>query len=256
MSFKTLAAYVLKRTVDFKKSQIILRGVLILYSWMGAIGGTFESIKFEKITPQHCGPQRLNSGWVDKSRSSCAARCLARFGTCHGFMYNEVTKLCTPSSGLSAEQSTPSKAEGDFYFSDSCQSYPDFRTKYNQSTQAHVAYYSSPPVNYTNAKAACECMNSHLYVANTLEKWWLINAIVNIDHHVFIGLDDMAQENKFVWADSHQEISSALKIAMFYLGQPDDSGGQDCVWKKPHNVLLDDVKCSEPAGYICEKTLC
>ncbi|CAL1536389.1 unnamed protein product, partial [Lymnaea stagnalis] len=152
-----------------------------------------------------CGPRRLNSSWVDKSRSSCAVSCLVRFPNCHGFMYNEVTKLCTPSSGLSSVQPGPSLVEGDLYFSDSCHSYPDFSIQSNLSTQANVAYYKQG-VNYTDAKAACECMASHLYVAHTLEKFWLLYSIKGNKNFAWIGLDDMAVTGKFVWVDSGQEI--------------------------------------------------
>ncbi|CAL1536387.1 unnamed protein product [Lymnaea stagnalis] len=230
--------------------------VLTLSTWMESIEGANMSMKFTKIAPQHCGPRRLTSAWVARSRSLCATSCLVRFPNCHGFMYNNVTKLCTPSSGLSAEQLRPSLDEGDLYFSDSCQSYPDFSIKSNLSTHVNVAYYNSPLLNYTNARAACECMNSHQYVADSLEKYWLMYSLVSVQFRVQAGLNDMAVEGQFVWEDSGQEINSTLKDAILKLGQPADWVSEDCAYLHPNQTKFMVGLCSGARAYLCEKPVC
>ncbi|CAL1548128.1 unnamed protein product, partial [Lymnaea stagnalis] len=138
--------------------------------------------------------------------------------------YNINTGHCTPTSGRSPEQPLPTVDEENYFVNDSYESFshPNFSILSNGPTKANVAYFYDPPLNYADASAACERLNAHLFVAYTAEKYWLVRSIINITHKVYIGLDDIAVEGRFVWVDSGQEINSSLRASIFHPGQPDN----------------------------------
>jgi Lectin C-type domain len=76
---------------------------------------------------------------------------------------------------------------------------------------------------YAAAKLACESISAHLAVLDTAELDTAAEAFV-LASDTWIGLDDLATEATFVWADG-----SPLAFANFHAGEPNDSGGEDCV---------------------------
>ncbi|CAL1544834.1 unnamed protein product [Lymnaea stagnalis] len=165
-------------------------------------------------------------------------------------MYNKITKLCTPGSGVSTSQLPPSAKEGDLFVTDSCDSYPEFSTlSYNMTTS--FAVHFPAPVNYAQAAVTCQCLDSHLYVAKTREKSALFsNLSVTC---TWLGLDDRDAEGQFVWSDDHQPIDPLTLQMLFYPNSPDDHmGRQDCVMGC--GQALDDHFCESEFSFICEKS--
>ncbi|CAL1536388.1 unnamed protein product [Lymnaea stagnalis] len=215
---------------------------------------TGVSYKFVKIKPNNTGPERLSPGWVDRSRSHCAANCRIRFSSeCRSFMYNNVTRLCTPANDLVPGRPGPTVTEGDLYLCDNCQPYPKFVGYENGSTK--VAYmYDDDFLTYADATTACNRTNSHLFVPDTLEKVRLFYTIIDASYYTWIGLDDRNAEGKFVWANTGFEIVPRLKNLTFASGQPDNNlDSEDCVHHQPGATGFNDGNCSAVMRFVCEK---
>ncbi|CAL1544833.1 unnamed protein product [Lymnaea stagnalis] len=163
-------------------------------------------------------------------------------------MYNKITKLCTPGSGLSTSQLPPSSNEGDLYVTDSCDSYPEF-SQYSYNTSTTFAATFNVPVNYTQAAVTCKCLDSHLFVAKTVEKYALFSKMTS--GCTWMGLDDIEVEGQFVWSDDHQQIDQLTMQTLSF--QPDNAAGrQNCA--RGCNAWLDDDYCHLQYRFICEKS--
>ncbi|XP_055896950.1 uncharacterized protein LOC106078340 isoform X2 [Biomphalaria glabrata] len=218
---------------------------------------------FVKHTLRWAWPTLLGPARSVRSRLDCAIHCLQSFpSSCHGYLYNESTKICKPSSGLSP-YSSPEPSDGDFYFNDSQSSYPDFRhhTLLNetQSVSAYAGYFTKP-LTYTEAQATCQSMHSHLFVAKSVIKYFLFLNITTKEYSDWIGLDDLANEGRFVWADDGQEIDVYMKSYLFVSPQPDGQRNENCVYKTSiHDTVkaltFNDANCSLTFSYVCEVDL-
>ena len=62
----------------------------------------------------------------------------------------------------------------------------------------------------------------------------------------WIGYNDRSIEGDFVWSDG--SLSSYTNWDFL---QPDDDGGEDCVYLNPGSGLWNDDDCSTPKGFIC-----
>ncbi|CAL1541895.1 unnamed protein product [Lymnaea stagnalis] len=223
----------------------------VMLGFIQVVTTSVSSTKFTKIQPSVCGPVRLSNGWVDRSRSSCASNCKARYPQeCNSFLYNKSTKACIPANGLGSNQPLPSLGEGDLYH----YQYPDFSKFPIGSNTVNLAYFTKPLI-YTDAESACRCLDAHLYSPDSWDKIWFIGNVAIPRYYMWIGLNDMAVEGKFVWAKNVQEIEAVYKIAIFKPGQPDNgyNGNQDCVFLTPDSYEFDDGDCFEQKAYICEK---
>ncbi|CAL1541896.1 unnamed protein product, partial [Lymnaea stagnalis] len=114
--------------------------------------------------------------------------------------------------------------------------------------------YNKNKLNYTDATSACGCLDTHLYMADSIDKYNLISYIVDFSDNVWIGLDDMATEGKYVWSGSGQSLDALLKPLIFDLFQPDNRNNEDCVFKQEYLGRLNDAWCSLTMSYLCEKT--
>ncbi|CAL1535082.1 unnamed protein product [Lymnaea stagnalis] len=207
-----------------------------------------SSARFDKITRPSCGPTRLSPGWVDKSKLSCAARCKARHPTvCRSFMYNKTTKLCTPGGDINSAYPSPSTVEGDLY-------YQGFKVVSSVQATVNVAFFYGT-YSYADSETNCECLNSHLFVMDTWNKWSLLDDIVRPRSYTWIGLDDRTVEGKFVWANTSRFIDPILKQLIFQAGQPysGNSDAQDCVAVTDILLQLDDIECGKRMSHICER---
>lgn len=121
---------------------------------------------------------------------------------------------------------------GWLYFNNSC--FKEFTTK----------------LNWTDAKQACENMNSSLASIHSAEEDEFIasHVIAEDSDVVAIGFNDMANEGSFKWSDG-----SDVSYTKWEMNQPDDYGyGQDCgrivvSWNK----LWNDYGCFELSTFIC-----
>ncbi|KAH9488788.1 hypothetical protein Btru_050005 [Bulinus truncatus] len=195
-----------------------------------------KSFHLSKTVRLTCGPQRLNSGWTTKSRLDCVVMCRRKFGnSCKCFMYNKLTNLCTPCTGISAMSNPPSDPEGDLYFSGSCDGYPDFSFYSGLSLTPSYSAFIDKWLNYTDATSVCKCLESNMFSPKNWNKYQLFLNITGLGNYEWVGLDDIESEGKFVWAEDGTEIDPTLKWQIFSANQPDNVGGpnEDCVHKWP-----------------------
>ncbi|XP_055896054.1 uncharacterized protein LOC129928049 [Biomphalaria glabrata] len=252
-------------------SKLLRKNVIILFCqlfvFLGVSSLNNVSLKFVRHVPVYSWPRPIAQSMRVTSRLSCAIQCLERYpSSCHGYLYNGTSQLCTPCSGLSPHsQPQFSLGLGDFYFHESCDSYPDFKihTLVNGTitVSAYAAYFKYPPRNYTQAQVICQSMNAHLFVARSVEKFYLFLSIGDNTLGDWIGLDDLANEGHFVWIDNGEEINPLLKPLLFDIYQPDNANGnEDCVYKRsltdPHSLTLNDAPCASNISYICENPRC
>ncbi|KAH9490208.1 hypothetical protein Btru_049432 [Bulinus truncatus] len=209
---------------------------------------------FVKKSAQSCGPVILGTGWTDKSTVSCAINCINTYSiNCFSFMYNQETQLCTPGGQLSPSQLAPLSTAGDLYVLKRDDAYENFRLMTYGATTVYMAYYQTP-LNYTQALDACKCLDSTLYVAKTTDKFNLFANLVNtVGQDTWIGLDDIANENQFVWVDDGQSFNWSYWSSYFQFDQPDNYNNEDCVEMHSSNLKLNDELCANTFYFVCEK---
>ncbi|KAH9491452.1 hypothetical protein Btru_049902 [Bulinus truncatus] len=177
-------------------------------------------------------------------------------------MYNRLIKLCTPCGGISAYSPSPTVMEGDLFFTDSCDGYPDFRLYSELVLQVVYAAYINIYLNYTDAVSVCQCLSSNMYSAQIMDKYLLHLNITKLENYDWLGLDDIKTEGKFIWAEDGAEINASLKLLIFAPGQPDNGWGsnEDCVQIIPvgQNYFgkINDANCGNLARFVCEKPHC
>ncbi|KAH9490216.1 hypothetical protein Btru_049448 [Bulinus truncatus] len=121
------------------------------------------------------------------------------------------------------------------------------------ATTVYMAYYQTP-LNYTQALDACKCLDSTLYVAKTTDKFNLFANLVNtVGNDTWIGLDDIANENQFVWVDDGQSFNWSYWSSYFQSDQPDNYMNEDCVEMHSSNLKLNDEQCANKFYFMCEK---
>ncbi|CAL1543819.1 unnamed protein product, partial [Lymnaea stagnalis] len=69
---------------------------------------------FQLTPPSSLGPVRLAPPWTDRSPVACVSTCMTLYPACTSFMFNPVSKLCTPGADLSSSL-PPATEEGDLY---------------------------------------------------------------------------------------------------------------------------------------------
>nr|XP_039265836.1 CD209 antigen-like protein E [Styela clava] len=132
----------------------------------------------------------------------------------------------------------------------------DIKT-WNKSSNNYYYKLFCNPVNYTTAKAKCKELGADLASVG-LRNATVRSEILKIvksggkDMPTWVGLDDIKQEGKFVWAD---DIISTRENTDWNAKQPDNYGrGEDCgEFNFNQNWKLNDAPCSELQYYICEK---
>lgn len=110
-------------------------------------------------------------------------------------------------------------------------------------------------LNFTDAKQACDKMNSSLAsIHSAQEHDFIYRHVLSKDSSpTFIGFDDIANEGTFEWSDG-----SAVTYTNWAGGNPDNFGqGQDCSVIATHwNGLWDDIACFNLRQFICRRKWC
>ncbi len=109
-------------------------------------------------------------------------------------------------------------------------------------------------LNYTEGAKLCRQMGSRLFEPTDLNGNSLVASKAKElglfhDQHVYIGINDLQEEGRFVYASSGVDIS----FSNWELHNPDDQAGtQDCAafW---YNDKWDDFDCHYPRPFICEQ---
>ncbi|KAK6978613.1 CD209 antigen [Biomphalaria glabrata] len=213
------------------------------------IQGSYDAKEYQKITLSYCGPVRLDDGWWSDSQTTCAIECRERYeADCRGFLYNQYSHVCVPSSGLSGHSDPPIEAEGEFYFASDCNAYPDF------SVYLGLRYaLINKERSYELARSTCQCLNARLIVVDNINSWnvlWLAAGLIN---NVWLGLDDIAQSDHFVWSNG-QPLDPIWRSLIFYPTEPRNIG--DCVYKLAGNYFINTTDCASNLTFVCEQPYC
>ena len=91
-----------------------------------------------------------------------------------------------------------------------------------------------------------------MYVANTLDKLSLLFQLTSLK--VWVGLDDLQEEDNFRWADG-KLMTSQERHELWYGNQPDNLNGEEnCATVKDGNwsSLFNDQSCDYGFRPVCE----
>lgn len=128
------------------------------------------------------------------------------------------------------------------------------------STGEASAYYvcalsnGGEPANWLQARDFCAAMGSALAVLPSVEEHELLFSLLE-GRRVHIGLDDMAQEGTYVWADGTPMPADQIPV-FFAPGEPNDADGvEDCVEMNGDTAKYNDIPCTGTADairFVCE----
>ncbi|CAH1251981.1 CLEC10A [Branchiostoma lanceolatum] len=115
--------------------------------------------------------------------------------------------------------------------------------------------FSTAPVNYTTAEGECGALGATLASINNENQHMFLTEYLNVvnpgENH-WIGLEDRATENQFMYADS-TPLGKFMKWAQ---GEPNDQGkDEDCVEMFPNGggyFRWNDESCCRDRHYICQ----
>ena len=91
-----------------------------------------------------------------------------------------------------------------------------------------------------------------MYVANTLDKLSLLFQLTSLK--VWVGLDDLQEEDNFRWADG-KLMTSQERDELWFGNQPDNSGGEENCAVVKHGEwgsLFNDGHCNKMLRAVCE----
>ena len=112
------------------------------------------------------------------------------------------------------------------------------------------SYFTSSGINWQDARDMCLAWGRDLATITSLEEYTLIYNTVTATDSCWIGLNDVDNENTFVWADG-----SSSTYRSWYPGQPDNYLGiEDCVFISG-SEYWNDAPCSSAIDcYLCGST--
>ena len=110
---------------------------------------------------------------------------------------------------------------------------------------------SSVEMGWDDAWDYCGSIGGYLLEIDGSEE---INSVLqkyNTHTYLWVGGNDKEKEGTFLWQNSKK----AIPADYFYPGEPNDSGGEDCVQLYCQTVgKLNDDKCARKFHFICEKS--
>ena len=113
-------------------------------------------------------------------------------------------------------------------------------------------FNSDVTINYKAATSFCASLGSFLASVKTLPKLRVIQTLVG-ETKAWVGIDDLVREGTHVWASDGEVLTAQQKQNVFNAGEPNDSGGEDCVEFSPKGRKLNDIPCYLKRKLICEK---
>ncbi|XP_028409472.1 ladderlectin-like [Dendronephthya gigantea] len=105
---------------------------------------------------------------------------------------------------------------------------------------------------FENARKVCQGMNADLASTSSEEEQaFLYNTFMNPGDTFFVGLNDLVEENAFIWTDGSPNV-----YARFFTPQPgNDPNSEDCVVISTlENGGYSDVPCDYKYKFLCETT--
>ena len=182
--------------------------------------------------------------------ASCAAQCLSVFTTGY-FVHNKATLQCNCGHTLT---STPLSQGDVLYKNHHCDSSVDFNEFTIETGEVLCLKFDSTPLPYLDAVNYCSALSSRVFVADTDDKLYLIRTEFGASKNVWIGLDDIQEDGKFVWADG-REMTATETSQLFLSTQPDGGTSENCVVIYWFQNVLHDVGCSPDYHFICELSI-
>ncbi|GFR90065.1 CD209 antigen [Elysia marginata] len=213
---------------------------------------------------QECQTQQLGASWTSDIQATCYLECMIRYPeTCQSIVYNAGTKTCTP-GGVAFHPlqfytaSIPRANSPDqIYFAKQpvppCDTSSGNFDLYDVCGVSLCLHVSSSPDDYFRAKTNCNQMGSRLFIANTIARLSVFEAVA-MDYakpYTWVGLTDIDDEGKFVW-DNGEPLSDEQAQYTWVPEQPNGGDGQDCVRLKYNEGGLNDRYCNSIYDYICE----
>ena len=236
-----------------------------------ASGDQRESYLTQSTGGYDCQTLQIGEPWTSGSPVECYAECMVRFpDSCQSIVYNAATKNCRPGSvafGLLKTIDTSIPGTGSvneiIYFARQpvppCDSTEGFAL-YDVCGTTACLYLSTDKTVYSSAVANCSQLDARLFVANTMIRFslfWHVS-LHYLGDDTLLGLTDIAEEGKFVWANG-EPLSSEQDKYIWAPGMPNNRGGNEhCAqarhggWSGTDLFGLNDNECWWLEHYICE----
>lgn len=202
-------------------------------------------------------PQRLMSPGWDQILTvlQCAHKTTREFPDARGFLYNEVTKRCTPVLYIVSpnhNDAEPVDAEdGTLYLaSEVCTNGFQIYALGTDYEPVCLRDFSTS-VNFDTASKTCVSHGGFLTSAKTVDKLELVASLANSGSR-WVGLDDIDTEGVFIWHSDGSNLTSEQKDTLFPSGEPNNLGNEDCIQYRSNFKKLNDFVCSNTVGFVCE----
>eukprot|EP00105_Crassostrea_gigas_P043771 XP_019927919.1 PREDICTED: perlucin-like protein [Crassostrea gigas] len=105
-------------------------------------------------------------------------------------------------------------------------------------------------VYWQTARSSCQRLGANLVTINNAGTQTFIENLCP-DGIYWIGLNDISNEGTFLWVATSTQVS----YSNWNPGEPNDSGGEDCVHLLESTHKWNDINCARNHSYICQKDL-
>ncbi|GFS09101.1 C-type lectin [Elysia marginata] len=198
----------------------------------------------------------------------CALRCLQAWSNCTSYLHNSTTGLCTLAPSPESLVSQLAGGDGDLYVT--CDAENGYHMHRYGSATACIAVIMSARANFTDASFHCELLGGYLASVRTWDKLQLLSTAMGGNHSFWVGLDDMEEEDTYVWKEDGKvalkanETFTAAEMAEVWMNslwdhprEPNNFGGnEDCIQVKYstsiNELRLNDFRCDTKNKFICE----
>ncbi|XP_055884263.1 hemolymph lipopolysaccharide-binding protein-like [Biomphalaria glabrata] len=168
-------------------------------------------------------------------------------------MFLSILVLILYATVVGAQMIGPTPAMDKYYSEyDTCGrgNFSDFRLQWLEHTPTMCLMWSNWPSTYIKAKEYCKRRGTRLGVFNTWDKMRILQRRNGL---IYIGLDDLKTEGRFIWHNGEQLKSPNINV-FFHKNEPSNSKGiEDCVVLK--GSYLSDVPCTMIFLFVCELEL-
>ncbi|GFR72743.1 C-type lectin-related protein 4 [Elysia marginata] len=243
---------------------VLILSVVNLPSAAGSENCTTAKLKFSPGSATSISPfvpdRLMSPGWSNVySAGQCVLKTLFFFPMSRGFLYNNISGLCTPLLWLKGSRAENAKAmtpeEGTLYLvKEICRD--DFNLQeYGSEGRLMCLQDSTSYGTYLEATSACNASQSHLIAVKTAEILEVVRAIAaGIER--WVGMDDLDRNGTYVWQSDGTTLTDEEKLAVFGPGEPNsENANVHCVYYYRETQKLHDKTCMHKHRFICEISL-
>ncbi|XP_046570441.1 snaclec 5-like [Haliotis rubra] len=191
---------------------------------------------------------------VSVSRVECASMCLEDI-RCNSFFYDKRDRYCYLTNTLKHPVYHRGELEEAlnirYYIIDKARGCKaDNGYDFSRLSGQCYKYYTETK-EWTDAQQECASAGANLIPIHDDKTRDLMRTLIS-NEVIWIGLNDIASEHSWVWADG-----SALTSNYWNPGEPLTSRGSNCVSYYPHIISggWDDVSCNNKYRFVCEYRL-